>query len=601
MKKIKLAYIIALMLCLSIVLSACNFSTTPEPLPDPNGTFFAPTSATAETTEPTTEPTEPSTYTPYDEYERPNESRRPECSFDEIEYTRPDAQQIIDDFNDLTKRVESGIGAEEFLEIYIPIDDACYDFMTMNSYSYIRYTLNLNDSYYEDEYNWCEEQLPLIAQAEEKCFIAITNSAIRNTLEEKHFGEDFFDFYEEHQIYSNDRVVALMQEESALESDYMALQSDQTIVWNGEEVLFDELVNSPDLDYTSYLQAMELYYDKYTPRCAEIYIKLIKIRNEIAAELEYDSYADFAYEYHYKRDYTPEQVDQYLNDIAAELNPLYYTAAYCDYSDEMDTQTTMELLQGIAYTFGNEIATAYDYMLAYNLYDISESSSKMPGSYMTYLFSYEMPYMYVSPTNDISDLMTATHEFGHFVDAYVNCCGTDSKDCNEIFSQALEFLAIDVADLTDTQKENLRKSQAANAVITFLGQACYADFESQVYLLPEEELTAEKFSEIFTDCYSKYLHDVSGFEEYIGPDWSQVQHFFIAPQYIISYCVSLDAALQVYQCELNDGNGLEVYFDLMSRSADNTILALLEESDMVSPFSAGRMAELADFLQKQMN
>lgn len=601
-KKI-LSALISLLLILSL-LSACS---TPAPTVTPNGTFFGSSvTTTAEPTEESAEPTEPTetvgpeAHTPYWEYERLHESRLPECSFDEIKYERPNAQKIIDNFTSLQKMVEEGASTEEILEVYIPIDDACYFFSTMNSYSHIRYTLDLNDSYYEDEYNWCEEQLPLIAQAEEKCFIAMANSPERALLEAEHFGEDFFDFYDEHQIYSNDRVVQLMQQESALEAEYMALQSDQTIIWEGEEVLFEDLIGDESLGYDKYLTALDLYYQKYNPLCADIYIKLIKIRNEIADELGYDSYADFAYEYHYKRDYTPDQAAQYLKDIATYMNPLYNTAAYHSYSSPLDTGKTMSMLKDVAYTLGEDIATAYDYMIAYDLYDISESTSKMPGSYMTYLYSYEMPYMYVSPTNDISDLMTAAHEFGHFVDGYVNCSETDSIDCNEIFSQAMEYLTLGVAELTDDERENLRKSQAANAVTTFLGQACYADFEAQLYHLPEEELTAEKFNEVFSECYKTYLYDITGLEDYIGPGWFQVQHFFIAPQYVISYCVSLDAALQVYQCELKDGSGLQKYFELMSVSANNSILALLDSVGMVSPFEAGRMAELSSFLNEQM-
>lgn len=614
MKKI-LFSLTSLLLTLSFLLSACQKSSevpsfSPE---DANGTFFAPDSTTEPTehieptetaTVPTVEsaqPTEPSaTHTPYQEYERKSEARLSERKFGEIVYERPDAQTIINDFTELQKLVESGATTEEILKVYIPIDDACYYFSTMDSYAHIRYTLDLNDTFYDAEYNWCEEQMPLIAQAEEKCFIAMADSPERETLESEHFGEDFFDFYDENRIYSNDRVVELMQQESALEAEYMALQSDQTILWNGEETLVDDLLNDTSLSYSEYLEVYDLYYGKYNPLCADIYIKLIKIRNEIATEVGYDSYADFAYSYYYKRDYTPEQVEQYLKDIASNLNPLYYYASTNDYASAMETDKTMQMLKDVAYTFGGEIATAYDYMVAYDLYDISESTSKMPGSYMTYLYSYEMPFMYVSPTNDISDLMTAAHEFGHFVDGYVNCMETSSIDCNEIFSQALEYLTLGVADLTNEERESLRTSQAASAVMTFLSQACYADFEMRLYQLSEDEMTAEMFNRIFADCYTAYFYDPGTMVDYIAPGWFEVQHFFIAPQYVISYCVSLDAALQVYQTELADGSGLENYFKLLTLAADNTILSLLDEADMTSPFAPSRMKELSTFLYDQM-
>ena len=38
----------------------------------------------------------------------------------------------------------------------------------------------------------------------------------------------------------------------------------------------------------------------------------------------------------------------------------------------------------------------------------------------------------------------------------------------------------------------------------------------------------------------------------------------------------------------------------MSLSSGNTILALLEEAGLTSPFAKGRMADLADFFDEQL-
>ena len=86
----------------------------------------------------------------------------------------------------------------------------------------------------------------------------------------------------------------------------------------------------------------------------------------------------------------------------------------------------------------------------------------------------------------------------------------------------------------------------------------------------------------------------------LSPGWIDIQHFFIAPYYVISYCISNDVALQIYQNELDDGSGLESYYALLERSANNTILALVEEAGMKSPFETGRMAELADFFAEEL-
>ncbi|MBE6928398.1 MAG: hypothetical protein E7467_07945 [Ruminococcaceae bacterium] len=603
--------VFALLLCLVMLLTACGGEGKKPTEQKVQATFFGssekPTEQTKETTEPTesTKPTESEektepTHTPYEEYERDTNTLWKERSFHEIVYERPDDQKILDGFKALLELIESGADCDEILEAYRPLNADTMIFSTMASYAYIRYSLDLNDTFYDEEYKWTEERTPVLAQAEEKCLLAMAKSDARDALEEEYFGEDFFVFYEQNPVYSNDRVVELMQEESALQAEYMALQNEKTITWKGEERSVDALLDDDSLAYEDYMKVVSTYYDKYNPQCSEILAKLIRVRNEMAQELDYESYAHFAYAYFFRRDYTPEDVEKYLDDIALNMQNLYFTAARNDYSVPMKTEETMRQLKRVAYGLGDEFATAYDFMEAYDLYDISESASKMPGSYATYLSAYGMPFMYISPTNEINDLMTASHEFGHFVDAYINGNETISIDCNEIFSQSLEYLALDEADLNDEECTELRKSQAANAVQVFLSQACYADFEMQIYQLEDEELTAENFNRIYAECIEKYLYEVDGMEDIYGPGWFEVLHFFVSAHYVISYCTSLDAALQVYQLHLEDGNGLELYRKLLSLAPERSINELLKLAEMTSPFAEGRMEDLADFLYEQM-
>ena len=621
-KKNRICLLVALILCLSLLLQGCSLLALGSIMSDEGfleddfamEDFFEEEDPDEEepTKKPTekeeedpTEPVKPTEdqgpdHIPYEDYERPEQAPVAEVPFSEIEYVRPDTDAIIEGFNEVQKLVEDEASLNEILDCF----DAVYLdytwFHTMSSYAYIRYTLDLSDPFYDEEYSWSEEQSPLLAQAEENCYLAMCDSPLRKELEEEYFGEDFFAYYDENQVYSNDRVVELMQEQSALETEYMSLQNEMTITGKGEEVLVEELLADPDLSYDEYLKAYDLYYEKYNPLCAEIFIKLIRVRNEIAKELDYESYAHFAYAYTYDRDYTPEQVAKYTDDIARELSDLYYTAMYTDFSSEMDTDEVMDGLHDIAYSFGGDIATAYDYMEAYELYDITASPSKMPGSYVTYLYSYGMPFMYVSPTGDISDSLTAVHEFGHFVDNYVNCGYTTSIDCAEIFSQGLEYLSIDQMELSSWEKRSLTDSKLGDSILTFLSQGCYAEFEQKAYALSEDELTAENLNNLFYECMEKFGMGMYGMEDVLAPGWIDIQHFFIAPYYVISYCVSNDVALQIYQNEVNDGTGLENYYTLLGLSAGNTILALVEEAGMTSPFASGRMGELADFFSDEL-
>lgn len=594
MKK-KLLLLVSLLLALSLLLQGClvPFPARPaDATEDTNETLSSHKNGTDSSID----------YLPYDEFPRPEEAELEPVSFEDMEYTRPDADALCKALGELETLVKNG---GSFDEVGAAFEAAFSDyslFNTMDSLSYIRHTIDLNDEYYETENNWCEEQSPLIEQALEKCYIAMGQSDLRDRLEEEYFTEGFFDFYDENQIYSNDRVVALMQKDNDLQAQYMALQSDQTIEWNGEEVLYEDIVGDESLDYDSYLEAYRLYYEKYNPPVSELFAQMIRTRNEIAKELGYDTFADFAYSYYYDRDYTPAEAEEYLSDIAAELAPMYFYAAYgAQSTTPCTTDETLKLFQDTVYGFGGEFATAYEFMQAYDLIDTTSSTSKMPGSYVTYLNSYQMPFLYVSPTGKLDDLLTCFHEFGHFVDGYVNCNGTSSIDCNEIFSQGLEFLALDRAELDEQEREELTEGKVANSLLTFITQACYAEFELRAYALPDDQLNAEGLNALFLTCLEEYGQSFTGIEDVLAPGWIDIQHFLIAPYYVISYCVSNDAALQIYQIEQENGTGLDTYRALMSTSSGNTILALLSQNGMESPFAPGRVAELAEFFQDRLS
>lgn len=596
MKK-RLVLLLSLLLALSVLLQGCL-------MPFPSDRFDYLTEETTEPTKPTDrgEPAEADSYLPYDEFPRPEEAELEPVAFEDMEYTRPDAAALCKALGELEKLVKDG---GSFDEVGAAFEAAYSDyslFNTMDSLSYIRHTIDLNDEYYETENNWCEEQSPLIEQALEKCYIAMGQSDLRDRLEEEYFTEDFFDFYDENQIYSNDRVVKLMQKDNDLQAQYMALQSDQTIEWNGEEVLYEDIIGDESLDYDSYLMAYQLYYNKYNPQVGEIFAEMIRTRNEIARELGDDTFADFAYSYYYDRDYTPEEAEDYLSDIAAELAPMYFYAVYgAQSTTPCSTDEVLDLFEKTVYRFGGEFATSYEFMQAYDLMDITDSSSKMPGSYVTYLSSYQMPFLYVSPTGELDDLLTCCHEFGHFVDGFVNCNGTSSIDCNEIFSQGLEFLSLSRAELDDDEREALTLSKVADSLMTFVSQAAYAEFELRAYALPDDQLNTEGLNALFLECMEEFGQSYTGMEDIIAPGWIDIQHFLIAPYYVISYCVSNDAALQIFQLEEENGTGLETYRALMSTSSGNTILALLEENGMESPFEPGRVEELADFFEDYLS
>ena len=79
-----------------------------------------------------------------------------------------------------------------------------------------------------------------------------------------------------------------------------------------------------------------------------------------------------------------------------------------------------------------------------------------------------------------------------------------------------------------------------------------------------------------------------------------VPHFFMAPMYVISYVVSNDVALQIYQAEVNTpGAGVELWEESLF-TMQSGLLGFVEEMKLTSPFEENRVAQIRDIFAKTL-
>ena len=242
--------------------------------------------------------------------------------FDDMEYVRPDLDALRADIAAAEEALDEGV---PFLKIRRLLDscfDRYYSYYTMYTLADIRCCQDLTDEYYAAEYNWCGENFALVQQLFDELYYACAASSIAQELEEKYFWEGFREEYSDAESsYYTDLAVKLMQEESALIAEYRALSANPTIEREGvEENYLDVLW---ELEGEEYNQALVQYYEKYNQSFADIFIRLVDVRNRQADVLGFESYEQMQYYYYFERDYTPEQAAGYVADIREYMVPLY--------------------------------------------------------------------------------------------------------------------------------------------------------------------------------------------------------------------------------------------------------------------------------------
>lgn len=529
----------------------------------------------------------------------------PLVPFPEMPYEHPDEGALQGLFDTAATLAEESSDAEELMTA---LDDAfaAYDKLyTHRTIAMIRADSDVTDEYWQEEYAFCDR---LSAQAEqwmEQMLRACALSKLRPRLErEGYFSPHELNAYEESNSY-NDEIVALYQQESELVNAYRTLCADPDVVIDGETVKLNDYLANEDLDEDTYNEVYLAYLGQINEEAAELYCELVLLRRQIAEESGYEDYESFQYDY-YGRDYTPEDAQNYLTGIKEVLGPYrqelaaqgeYEAITYPPMTEGrlMSTlEKTMEQLDPIA-------SEAFSFMKEYELYNISADLKKAPTAYTAYLYSYNVPYVFVNTYNDVEDALFVAHEFGHFLAAYENDMINVALDLEETYSQGMEYLVLQELEstLSDAQYQALCRIKLLDTLDTYTGQGAYAAFEQAVYALPEDEINPQTLNELSRTLMAEYGYAGDG-DEFNSLHWTQVSHLYEMPFYMLSYCVSVDSAMQIYALALEDaGEGWDAYCELLYRPG-YYFLDALDVSGLENPMTDGRADAVMALLEEQL-
>lgn len=498
-------------------------------------------------------------------------------SFDEMEYKRPDidalkakAQDVEDLLGNFFKVKDVIVELDKFVDLY-------NNFYTMMNLACVRYDMDTRDEFYFEEYSYCTEAAGDVEYLTDELLLDCSNSSMCDYLDKHFFGGLLTEQYSvtDGTGYTpSDELAELERKEAELENDYSEL-------------------------YAKYSGAFDNgKFKKPNEEIARIYIELIKLRHDIAEQRSMKSYEELAY-LDNGRDYTAADLDGYIKAIKQYIVPLYKKADSKKMYDRslvsaMSPKTALSTVTGTVEGLNKDIDEALGYMLKYKLYDTGMSDNKYDQSYVLYLNDYDSPFLFCSPSGYSDTVLTIVHEFGHYVDGYLNYGLNDSIDTSEVFSQGMEYLLL--CNMDDAGQ--LTRYKMLDELELYAYQACLNEFEHRAYALDEKGLTVETLNSL----YSELLEEYGLTDDYKGLDWISVTHLFTSPFYVISYCVSDSAAFELYNMELKkSGSGFEMYMKLLEESTSYDFLDLLEECGMSSAISADTVKEIAATLADKLD
>lgn len=524
--------------------------------------------------------------------------------FPDMPYERPDENTMKMAFETTAKLAEEG---QDYDALIIALKEAreVYDeFYTLDNIALIRADADQTDPYYSEEYAFCEQLQSQVEQWQEKMMQACAASPLRRALERDGYVQIHeLDYYENSDDY-NDEMVELYQRESELISAYRERISNPQILLNGQRVNLNEYLMG-DLTEEEYNEAYRTYLLSINEDVGDIFCSLVRLRKQIAEKSGYASYEQLQYDY-YGRDYTPEEVGIYLDSIRDHLAPYRETVVYQGMYDErmypsLSENQIMDLLEKSMKKLGTPASSTFEMMKQYSLYNIVPNFNKAASSYTVFLNSYGVPYMFVNAYGDVEDIMTASHEFGHFLAANTQENSAYTLDIDETVSQGMEYLTLYNMNtfMNKRQYEALARIKLLDTLDTYTMQAACATFERAVYSLNDDELNTNKLNELSRQCFKSYGCVEFG-EQNSGLYWTEIQHFFELPFYVLSYCTSVDVAMQLYRQELcEEGTGWTAYQKLMSE-AGYPFLTAISYSGLENPLEEGHVKQMLAVLQEQL-
>ncbi len=493
-------------------------------------------------------------------------------AYEDMEYVRPDMARFRQSLEKTTELAKTEDDVDVLMESIFSLYELYYSFSTNYNLAQIHYFQNMSDTYWEEEYNWCMEQSNEVSAGMDQFLYDLAACDLREELEkDEFFGENFFDDYDGDSLW-DETFTALMDQETALLDRYYELSA-----------------QSLEVDYYS-----EAYFSGVGLELEELFVELIQVRQDIAAYAGYNSYPEFAYEFYFYRDYTPAQAQSYMDGIAKELAPLYTDLDYNVWGPAYEScgeEDVFAYVQELAQTAGGVAEDAFTFMEELGVYDLTAGPNKYDASFEVYLISYYTPFVFVNPQGTRADQLTFAHEFGHFCNDYAVGGTVVGIDVAEVFSQGLEYLSLTYCE----DGEDFTKMKLADSLCVFVEQSVYATFENQAYLL--ENPTVEDVRGAYQRANEAFGLDIYA-RDY--RDYTMVPHFFMSPMYVISYVVSNDGAMQIYERELaQKGAGLALWEEGLY-SMESGYLGFVKEQKMEDPFAPGRMENLRKVFEEKL-
>jgi oligoendopeptidase F len=382
----------------------------------------------------------------------------------------------------------------------------------------------------------------------------------------------------------------LLAEEQKLANEYEKIRGATTVMWEGEEKTFSEMLTmySFETERAVRERAWKMLAERmYQNRDAinALWEKLMTVRLKIAENVGLPDYRAYRWKQYFRFDYTPGDCLSFhaaIEEVVVPAAQRVYERrrqrlgieATRPWDRDVDqfgrpalrpAQTITDLNSKALRVFEKvdpDFRRYYQTMMDNDLLDLSNRKNKASGAYSLYYNVAKLPFIFMSHTNTQLDVETILHEGGHAFHSF-ECAHLRfhqkaesyvPAEFAEVASMGMELLASPYLTKENggfyTEEESARARIAhLESFIAFWPYMALVDsFQHWIYDNPTTATDGTKCEEKWGELWDRFMKgiDYSGFEKNKKVYWHQQGHIHTIPFYYVEYGLALLGAVQVF-------------------------------------------------------
>ena len=535
----------------------------------------------------------------------------------EINYTRPDKDEVLRALADFKRRFDSAKTVEEFYKVHDEYKAFDEQTGTNIRIAFIRFTQDTRNEFYSAEQDYLDEIGPEISVANAEIAKCYLNSPFRKQFE-KRFPKVLFTNLQMAVDASDERIVAERIEQNKLTTAYTKLMSSIVIDFNGESLPLSGISKYFSVDdramrkaaFMAFGQAIEDNKDQLD----ELYDKLVKIRTQMGKKLGYDNFSPLGYLQMQRNCYTKEDIAKFRENVLKYLVPLaskirakvgkdlgidkqyIYDNSVFTKVEPKPIGTPDEIFANASKMYNQmspETGKLFDDMVASGCFDVMSREGKWGGGYCEGLPAYKLPFILSNWNGSAGDIDVLTHEFGHALEFYKSFfiesdfLSSISMETAEVHSMSMEFLAYPWIDLFFGERTAEYKFGHIGGAVAFIPYGTIVDYFQQT-CYDNPDMTPAQRNAFYNKIEKQFLphmttEGIPALQD--GRRWQRQAHIFESPFYYIDYCLAQFTALQFLALSQEDyAATFKNYIKFLDFGGTKTFTELLKECGLKSPF-----------------